>query len=103
MLRRSGARPAIERPSSSTSPADGGVKPAIIIRVVVLPEPLAEMVAASPHVAWRQLAAVDLKGGVAAHTGKQCTDAKGEAAGTGVIAVGNGLANARVVPAILAG
>jgi uncharacterized Ntn-hydrolase superfamily protein len=64
---------------------------------------IAEMVGSSPHVAWRQLAVVDLKGNVAAHTGAECTSAKGEAPGRGVIAVGNGLANARVVPAILAG
>jgi uncharacterized Ntn-hydrolase superfamily protein len=64
---------------------------------------IAEMVGSSPHLAWRQLAVVDLQGRVAAHTGAECTNAKGEAPGRGVIAVGNGLANDRVVGAILAG
>jgi uncharacterized Ntn-hydrolase superfamily protein len=64
---------------------------------------IAEMVASSPHLAWRQLAVVDLKGRVAAYTGGECTNAKGEAPGRGVIAVGNGLANDRVVRAILDG
>jgi uncharacterized Ntn-hydrolase superfamily protein len=64
---------------------------------------IAEMVASSPHVAWRQLAVVDLKGGVAAHTGGETTLSRGQAPGRGAIAVGNGLYNDRVVPAILAG
>jgi uncharacterized Ntn-hydrolase superfamily protein len=61
------------------------------------------MVVASPHAEWRQLAVLDLRGGSAANTGKECTEAKGEAVGSGVIAVGNGLANATVVGAMLDG
>jgi len=64
---------------------------------------LTAMIAASPHAAWRQLAVLDLRGGMAANTGKQCTDAKGECFGGGVIAVGNGLANERVVGAMIEG
>lgn len=64
---------------------------------------VAEMVASTPHSAWRQLAVLDRDGGVAAFTGAQCTDAKGERPGRGAVAVGNGLANARVVGAILDG
>jgi len=64
---------------------------------------IAEMVAATPHSAWRQLAAVDLKGRVAAFTGAECTNEKGETPGRGAIAVGNGVANTGVVGAIIEG
>jgi uncharacterized Ntn-hydrolase superfamily protein len=66
-------------------------------------EVVADMAASTPHSAWRQLAALDLKGRVAAFTGGECTDAKGEALGRGVVAVGNGLANRRVVGAMIEG
>lgn len=64
---------------------------------------LQAMIAASPHSAWRQLAIVDLQGRVAAFTGKECTLARGERLGRGAVAVGNGLANDRVVGAMLEG
>ena len=66
-------------------------------------ETLSDMVASTPHSAWRQLAVVDLKGRVAAFTGSECTQAKGERLGRGAVAVGNGLANDRVVGAVLEG
>lgn len=66
-------------------------------------ETLVEMASSSPNVGWRQLAVVDLNGGVAAHTGGETTQSRGQLSGRGVIALGNGLANERVVPAILAG
>jgi uncharacterized Ntn-hydrolase superfamily protein len=66
-------------------------------------ETLADMRESSPHTAWRQLAVLDLKGRVAAFTGKECTDAKGERLGRAVVAVGNGLANERVVGAMIEG
>ncbi len=59
------------------------------------------MISASPHSAWRQLAVVDPKGEVAAFTGGECTMAKGEVTAKGVVALGNGLANDRVVGAML--
>ncbi len=86
-----------------SDPRLGAIGLKVLERGGAAAQAIAEMVGSSPHVAWRQLAVVDLKGGVAAHTGKECTNAKGEAPGRGVIAVGNGLANERVVPAILAG
>jgi uncharacterized Ntn-hydrolase superfamily protein len=61
------------------------------------------MIGASPHAAWRQLAVIDLKGEAAAYTGRECTIAKGELIGPGVVALGNGLANERVVGAMMAG
>jgi uncharacterized Ntn-hydrolase superfamily protein len=65
---------------------------------------IAEMMkAAGANARWRQLAVVDLKGRVAGFTGDGTTEAKGLKAGKGAIAFGNGLANERVVPAILEG
>ena len=59
------------------------------------------MINASPHAAWRQLAVVDRKGDTAAFTGSECTMAKNELNAHGVVALGNGLANDRVVAAML--
>lgn len=64
---------------------------------------LRDMEAATPHAHWRQLAVLDRVGGTAAATGARCTDAKGYIALRGVVAVGNGLANTNVVPAMIAG
>ena len=59
------------------------------------------MIGASPHAAWRQLAVVDLQGAAVAFTGEECTLAKGEVTDHGVVALGNGLANERVVGAMM--
>jgi uncharacterized Ntn-hydrolase superfamily protein len=59
------------------------------------------MIGASPHAAWRQLAVLDLSGTAVAFTGHECTLAKGEITDHGVIALGNGLANDRVVGAMM--
>lgn len=64
---------------------------------------LAEMTASTPHTAWRQLAVLDGGGGTACFTGAQCTQAKGERQGRGVVVVGNGLANEAVLDAMLEG
>jgi uncharacterized Ntn-hydrolase superfamily protein len=66
-------------------------------------EVLAEMIGATPHAVWRQLAVLDRRGGVASYTGEKCTDAKGATHGSGAIALGNGLANAEVPAAMLRG
>src|SRR5581483_473003 len=55
------------------------------------------------HSRWRQLAVVDREGRVAHFTGSECTNAKGALSGKAVVALGNGLANDQVVPAMLAG
>jgi uncharacterized Ntn-hydrolase superfamily protein len=60
------------------------------------------MIGASPHAAWRQLAVLDRGGETVAFTGSECTTAKGELTAPGVVAVGNGLANELVVPAMMA-
>jgi uncharacterized Ntn-hydrolase superfamily protein len=60
------------------------------------------MIGASPHSAWRQLAVIDLHGETVAFTGAECTMAKGDVTRHGAIAVGNGLANDRVVGAMMA-
>ncbi len=60
------------------------------------------MIGASPHSAWRQLAVIDRSGEAAAFTGSECTLAKNEITARNVVALGNGLANERVVGAMLA-
>ncbi len=66
-------------------------------------EALAEMMASTPHSAWRQLAVLDRQGRVAESTGAHCTLAKGAAIGHAAIAIGNGLANDFVVGAMMKG
>jgi len=66
-------------------------------------ETLADMIAATPHAAWRQLGVLDAQGRAAHHTGERCVAAKGAVTGAGALAIGNGLANEEVVPAILRG
>jgi uncharacterized Ntn-hydrolase superfamily protein len=50
----------------------------------------------------RSFAVLDRKGAAAAFTGAECTISKGELTAHGVVACGNGLANDRVVGAMLA-
>ena len=66
-------------------------------------ETLADMVASTPHSAWRQLGVVDREGRIAEFTGAQCAIAKGARVGQGSLAIGNGLANDSVVGAMLKG
>lgn len=66
-------------------------------------EALADMIAATPHAAWRQLALLDGAGRIAEFTGAKVASPKGSAVGQGAIALGNAVANDRVVGAILAG
>ncbi|MGH7123076.1 MAG: DUF1028 domain-containing protein, partial [Stellaceae bacterium] len=66
-------------------------------------ETLADMIASTPHSAWRQLGVVDRDGGVAEFTGTDCTPAKGGRVGEAMLAIGNGLADAAVVDAMLSG
>jgi uncharacterized Ntn-hydrolase superfamily protein len=66
-------------------------------------ETLADMIASTPHSAWRQLGVVDRVGCVAEFTGRECAPAKGGCIGDGVVAIGNGLSNDSVVNAVLRG
>jgi len=66
-------------------------------------ETLADMIASTPHAAWRQLGVVDRDGRVAEFTGTECAPAKGARMGDGALTVGNGLANDGVVDAMLRG
>lgn len=66
-------------------------------------ETLADMIASTPHSAWRQLGVVDRGGRVAVFTGDACAPAKGAAVGQAALAIGNGLANDAVVSAMLRG
>jgi uncharacterized Ntn-hydrolase superfamily protein len=54
-------------------------------------------------IGWRQLAVLDATGATAHFTGEGCMASKGAVGVAGAVALGNGLANDGVVPAILAG
>jgi len=66
-------------------------------------EALSDMLASTPHSAWRQLAVLDRDGGVASFTGEKCTDEKGAQRGDDGIGLGNGLASADVPNAMMIG
>jgi uncharacterized Ntn-hydrolase superfamily protein len=66
-------------------------------------ETLADMIAATPHAAWRQLAVLDAAGRIAEFTGEKVSPPKGASVGEGAVALGNAVANDRVAGAILAG
>jgi uncharacterized Ntn-hydrolase superfamily protein len=66
-------------------------------------EALADIVASTPHAAWRQLAVLDAAGRIAEFTGAKVAPPKGAAIGKDAVAIGNAVANDRVVAAILAG
>jgi uncharacterized Ntn-hydrolase superfamily protein len=65
-------------------------------------ETLADMIAATPHAAWRQLAVLDAAGRIAEFTGEKVSPPKGASVGEGAVALGNAVANDRVAGAILA-
>lgn len=65
-------------------------------------EALARLVAADHAAPTRQVAAIDVDGRTAIHTGATCVEAAGHAVGDQVVAQGNMLANAGVWPAMLA-
>jgi uncharacterized Ntn-hydrolase superfamily protein len=58
--------------------------------------------AATPHRAWRQLAALDAAGGTGCYSGTLVTPRVGELAGRDCLAVGNMLAGDAVAPAMVA-
>ncbi len=62
---------------------------------------LAEMLAADPGAAGRQVAVVDARGRVAAHTGTSCVAHAGHITGEGVSCQANIMASERVWPAML--
>lgn len=66
-------------------------------------EALSEMVASTPHAAWRQLAVLDRDGRTADYTGAKVTAPKGSAVAAGAVVLGNAVANDAVVDAILTG
>src|ERR1700732_1475632 len=66
-------------------------------------ETLADMVASTPHAAWRQLAVLDRDGRVADFTGESVMAPKGSLVGEGAVALGNAVASDGVIDAILAG
>jgi uncharacterized Ntn-hydrolase superfamily protein len=63
-------------------------------------EALAALVASTPHIGWRQLAVMDGRGHTAAYTGALVKPHLGMVHGRDCVAIGNILANDRVVPAV---
>ena len=66
-------------------------------------EAMAQMVAETPYIDYRQLMAVDVRGRVAAHSGSRILGVWGVAQGVGVVAGGNMLANKDIPAAMIAG
>jgi len=67
------------------------------------PDAMARVVADAPHIAYRQLMAVDAMGRTATHSGAHILGLWGTAQGDGVVAGGNLLANSDVPAAMIAG
>jgi uncharacterized Ntn-hydrolase superfamily protein len=65
-------------------------------------EALDALVASTIHIDWRQLAVIDASGRTAARSGRRVKPHLGAAHGENCVAVGNILANDRVVPAMAA-
>lgn len=65
-------------------------------------EALDALVASTVHIDWRQLAVIDASGRTAAHSGRRVKPALGATHGENCVALGNILANDRVVPAMAA-
>ncbi len=66
-------------------------------------EAQAALVASTPHIGWRQLAVMDAKGRTAAYTGALVKPHLGMVHAPNCVAIGNILANDRVVPAVAEG
>jgi len=82
---------------------DYGPAAVAALREGAAPEAIvAELTAADPHRAYRQLAVCDVHGRVAAHTGTSCAPHAGGLLGDAVAAQGNMLASPSVVPDMLA-
>jgi uncharacterized Ntn-hydrolase superfamily protein len=64
-------------------------------------EAVAAAVEGFPFPEWRQVAAVDARGGIGVHHGARCSGLHAEARGAGVVALGNLLASAEVPGAMV--
>ena len=65
-------------------------------------EALRALIASTVHIDWRQVAVIDAAGRTAAHSGKHVKPHLGEVHGKDCVAIGNILANERVVPTMTA-
>lgn len=86
-----------------TDPALGPKLLDLMERGMTAPEALAVLTGSVASIGWRQLLAVDPKGGVAAFTGDRALGIAGEAFGAAVVAGGNMLAGQDVPKAMIAG
>ena len=86
-----------------TDPTLGPRGLALMARGATAAEAVAILARAAPHMAHRQLIAVDRHGGTAIHTGAAALGVLGEAAGENAAAAGNLLTDPGVPAAILAG
>lgn len=59
-------------------------------------ETMNALVASTPHIGWRQLAAIDAKGRTAAYAGDRIASIRNEVHGTDCVAIGNIIANTEV-------
>ena len=59
-------------------------------------EAIDALVASTPHIGWRQLAAIDARGRTATYAGQRITSIRNEVEGKDCVAIGNIIANAEV-------
>lgn len=86
---------------SIVEPAYGPRALALLERGISAPDALAELVAADPEAAVRQVAVIGAGGEVAAHTGAGCIPFAGHVTGDGVSCQANMMASESVWPAML--
>jgi uncharacterized Ntn-hydrolase superfamily protein len=85
-----------------TDPSIGPAVLALMAGGAAAPEAVAEVMEGRPHAQYRQVAAVDLVGGVAHVTGSEILGTHAVATGGGCVAAGNLLATAGVPAAMIA-
>ncbi len=91
--------------AASQNITDPALGPAMLDRIergMSAAQAVADVVATAPHIAYRQLMAVDALGGVASHAGARTLGIWAIAHGQSVVAGGNLLANDRVPQAMVA-
>lgn len=97
------ARVGVAATQNITDPALGPELLDLMAQGISAPDAMARVVARAPHIAFRQLMAVDAQGRVAVHSGSHILGVWGVAQGQGVVAGGNLLANQNVPEAMIAG
>ncbi len=86
-----------------TDPRLGPALLDLMAQGMAAPDAMAQVAATTPHVAYRQLMAVDAQGRIAVHSGAHILGVWNSAQGDGVVAGGNLLANPDIPAAMIAG